>query len=107
MSLTGKGRRDKGVRGEHEVAEAFREGGFELRGLESSGDHLVVVTRDGLFRTLLHVESKRQEKIRILEWSRQAEAERPPATVAVVAYRPSREPWRVSLLLDEFVDLLR
>jgi len=107
MSLSAKGRRNKGVAGEREVRQTFEEAGFEARGLEDSGDHLIVITRDELFHALLHVESKRQEKIRILEWSRQAEAERPPATVAVVAFRPSREPWRVSLRLDDFIDLIR
>ena len=101
MSLSGKGRRDKGVAGEREVRSAFERAGFEVRGLEDTGDHLVICA--GL---TLHVESKRQETIRIALWSQQAEIEAPQGTVPIVAYRRSREPWRVSLLLDDFVALL-
>ena len=102
MSLSGKARRTKGVVGEREVRHAFDTAGFLIRGLEDTGDHLVLV-RHGL---TLHVESKRQERIEILRWSRQAEAEAPQGTLALVAYRPSREPWRVSMLLDDLIALL-
>ena len=102
MSLSGKGRRTKGVKGEREVAQRFEVGGFEVRGLEGSGDHLIM-TGSGL---TLHVESKRQERIEILRWSRQAEAEAPQGVLPLVAYRPSHEPWRISMRLDDFVALL-
>ena len=97
-----KSQRDKGLRGEREVAKAFELAGFPVRGLEGSGDHLVVCSAD----LTLHVESKRHEALRMGDWSKQAEAEAPQGTVPVVAYRRSREPWRVSLLLDDFVALL-
>lgn len=102
MSLSGKGRRDKGVRGEREVALAFEKARYQVRGLEAEGDHLVVCA-DWL---TLHIEAKRQEKLRLPEWSRQAEAEAPQGTVPIVAYRASREPWRVSLKLDDFIEIL-
>ena len=97
-----KAQRDKGVRGEREVRQRFELSGFEPRGLEDTGDHLVVCS-GGL---TLHIESKRQEVIRIGEWSRQAEAEAPQGTMPIVAYRRSREPWRVSMRLDDFLLLL-
>lgn len=99
---SGRMRRAKGVRGEREVALAFERGGMTVRGLEGQGDHLVV-----LGPTLtLHVESKRQERIEIDRWSHQAEAEAPQGTVPIVAYRRSREPWRVALLLDDLIALI-
>lgn len=102
MSLSAKGRRDKGVAGEREVRQRFELGGFEVRGLEGEGDHLVIC-EGGL---TLHVESKRQETLRLPLWSQQAEAEAPQGTLPLVAYRRSREPWRVSLRLDDFIALL-
>jgi len=102
VSLSGKGRRSKGVRGEREVAKIFEVGGFTVRGLEGSGDQLVMCNS----KLTLHIEAKRQERLRLLEWSRQAESEVPQGALALVAYRPSREPWRVSMLLDDFVALL-
>jgi hypothetical protein len=101
MSLSAKGRRDKGVKGEREVRKVFETAGFEVRGLEDTGDHLVICA--GL---TLHIESKRAETLRLPLWSRQAEAEAPQGTVAVVAYRRSREPWRASLLLDDLIAIL-
>jgi hypothetical protein len=94
--------RAKGLRGEREVAVAFEQAGFEVRNLEMTGDQLVVC-QDGL---TLHGETKRQERLRLPEWTKQAEAESPPGAVPFVAYRASREPWRVSLRLDDFLRIL-
>lgn len=102
MTLSGKGRRTKGVVGEREVAKAFEQWGFEVRGLEATGDHLVVCSP----RLTLHIESKRQETLHMDKWSRQAEAEAPQGVVPLVAYRRSREPWRISMRLEDFVALL-
>jgi hypothetical protein len=97
-----KAQRDKGLRGELEVKHVFAHAGFAPRGLEGQGDHLVLCGH-GL---TLHVESKRQEVIRIADWSKQAEAEAPQGTIPIVAYRRSREPWRVSIKLDDLIDIL-
>jgi len=102
VSLSGKARRDKGLVGEREVRHAFEQAGFDVRGLEDTGDHLVICA-GGL---TLHIESKRQERIQIELWSQQAEREAPQGTVPIVAYRRSRAPWRVSLQLDDLIALL-
>lgn len=94
--------RDKGLRGEWQVRTAFQDGGFPVRGLEGQGDHLIVCGAD----LVLHVEVKRAEALRMSEWSKQAEAEAPQGTVPLLAYRRNREPWRVSLLLDDLIALL-
>src|SRR5262245_46038383 len=98
----GKRERDKGLRGENEVRHIFEAAGFQARGLEGQGDKLVIVS----YETILHVEVKRQEVLRIDLWSRQAEAECAEEATPVVIYRRSREPWRVSLRLQEFLPLL-
>ena len=107
MSLSGGGRRQKGVRGEHEVLELFEEHGFKVRGLESKGDHLAFkLLQDGEPLTV-HIEVKRQETLRPDTWSRQAESEAPEHTVPLVVYRRSREPWRVLLTLDNFFERVK
>jgi hypothetical protein len=75
-------RRTKGRNGEREVANIWRAAGLEVRGLEGSGDHLVIggpVT--------VHSEVKRQERLKLPEWLRQAAAEAPSGTIAVVSFR--------------------
>lgn len=102
MSLSGKGRRTKGVVGEREVRKLAEAEGLAVRGLEGEGDHLVVCA-DAL---TLHLEVKRQERIEILRWCRQAEAEAPPGTVPIVVFRPSHEPWRAVLNFSYLLALL-
>lgn len=99
---SGAHHRRKGVRGEREVAVHFEQAGLEIRNLEGSGDQLVIGAQGFTF----HVEAKRQERLALPMWTRQAEAEAPQGTVPVVAYRQSRQPWRVCLRLDDFVALI-
>ena len=97
-----KASRDKGLLGEREVKHAFEAGGFPVRGLEGLGDHLIVCG----FGLTLHVEVKRAEALRMSDWSKQAEAEAPQGTVPILAYRRNREPWRVSLKLEDLIAIL-
>ena len=70
--------RDKGLRGEHEVAAIFRAQGFEVRGLEGVGDHLCITQRefeqsgDRLYFNhaplTIHSEVKRQERLQLWQW---------------------------------------
>lgn len=85
------------------MARIFQSAGFEVRGLEASGDHLVAC-RDGL---ILHSEVKRHERIRLPEWLRQAAEEAPAGAVPVVSFRQSRGEWYVAMRLAELVELLR
>lgn len=104
--MSGAGSRRKGLVGEREVAERFRAAGFGVRGLESSGDWLCI---DPGPRRLppLHLEVKRQEKLRVPEWLRQAAAEAPAGAVPIVAFRQNRGHWYVGLELDYLLELLR
>jgi len=78
--------RRKGVRFEREVADAYAAAGFAVRGLEAAGDHLCL-RRDGL---TLHSECKRQERIRLPEWWRQAVDDAPAGAVPVLTVRWNR-----------------
>jgi hypothetical protein len=97
----GKAQRDKGLRGENEVRLLFAAAGLGIVGVDRGGDHVVSC---GDLR--LHLEVKRREHIRVLEWSRQAEREAQPGTIPIVPFRTNREPWRVSLRLHDFVQIL-
>jgi len=97
--------RDKGARGEREVAELFRAHGFDCDRVPNSGG---LRLRGDLYGDLpVHVEVKRQNTARPWLWLAQAEAEAPPDTVAVVAFRRDRSDWYAMLPLEELVRLLR
>lgn len=96
-----KSQRDKGLRAENEIRLLFATAGLGIVGLDRQGDHIVAC---GELR--LHVETKRREVVKILEWSRQAEREAIPGSIPIVPYRTNREPWRVSLRLDDLIRIL-
>ena len=102
----GKGRRRKGIRGEREVHDRLVERGFAVRGLEGKGDQLALKKRANGLTLVLHVEVKRQETLRMDLWSHQAEAEAPIGAIPMVVYRRNDEPWRLSILLDDFLGLV-
>jgi hypothetical protein len=102
----GAASRRKGLGGEREVADVFEAAGHQMRGFESGGDWLCVDPRRA-GAPLLHVEVKRQERLRLPEWTAQAEGEAAAGMVPVVVYRQSREPWRVVLRLDDLLRLLK
>lgn len=111
--------RRKGVLGEREVAQAFEQAGWTVRGLEGQGDQLCVrlvklpeymkptaaELASGALRTL-HVEVKRQERLRIPEWLEQARTEAPPGVPPVLVFRQSRGQWIACLPLDDLLRLI-
>jgi len=101
VTLSGRGRRAKGVRGEHEVRKLFEEHGFDVRGLEGLGDHYA-----SRGRIRLHLETKRRERLAIPEWMRQARIEAPGGTTPVLVYRRNSEDWHVVMTLDDFFELI-
>lgn len=102
--------RRKGVVGEREVAALWRDRGFTVRNLEGQGDHLLIpdVTLDRWSNRPLsiHQEVKRQERIRIIEWLRQAADEVEPGAIPVVTFRPSRSPWYSALPTEQLIELV-
>lgn len=96
--------RDKGRKGEGEVAAIYRRHGLEVRGLEGSGDHLVVCgPASGL---VLHSETKRQETARVWLWWEQASSEAAPGSMPIVHMRRNRSPWLALVELERFAGMV-
>lgn len=96
--------RDKGRKGEREVAALYEARGLEVRGLEGSGDHLIVcASSSGI---TLHSETKRQETARPWAWWEQATAEAPPGAIVVVHFRRNRSPWLAMIEARQLAYLL-
>jgi len=94
-----RAQRDKGKRGEREVAAVLREHGFRARRdgrLEADLAHDV----DGY-----HFEVRRRETLALPAWTRDAE-QAAEGRVPIVVYRRSGEPWRAVIPLDELARLL-
>jgi len=97
--------RDKGKRGEREVAELLRDCGIPARrGVQYAGrpDSPDVVGLDGV-----HIEVKRCEALRLYPALEQALAERKPGDLATVWHRPNGRPWAVIMLAADFIALMR
>ena len=103
--LSAAGRRRKGVKGEREVRNILEEHGFDVRGLEGEGDHIATKGRPGNLLAL-HVESKRQERLRIPEWLKQCIEETPDGMVPLVTFRRSGEEWNAVLPLHVLLELI-
>jgi hypothetical protein len=106
-----KTERDKGLLGEREVKHVFANHGWTMRGLEGLGDHIAVKLVDdpnGITRSsrALHVECKRQERLALPAWLRQAAEEAPPGTKPVVCFRQNRGQWYAALPLDVLLELI-
>ena len=105
VSGGGAASRRKGLAGERECADVFIDAGWTLRGLQSSGDWLAFKPRGGKWPAL-HVEVKRQERLRLPEWLQQAEAEAPPGVPPVVVFRQSRGRWYAVVALDDLLGMI-
>lgn len=91
--------RVKGRAFERDVAKAFEDAGFQVRGLESGGDHFVVA-RDGV---TMHGESKRAERMKLPEWLRQQSKDCPKGMRRFLVFKQSLEPAYVVEPLEQFV----
>jgi Holliday junction resolvase len=97
--------RDKGKRGEREVAEFMRNHGIPARrGVQYQGgpDSPDVVGLDGF-----HNEVKRTEKFRLYQALEQAMDEARPGDIPAVWHRSNGRPWVVILRADDFLVMVR
>lgn len=99
-----KSQRTKGAAAEREVAKILQDAlGVEVKRklgqARDSGDDIQV----GRYR----LEVKRCETLRMQEWCEQVQAACGPQDVPVVVYRRSGQPWRVVLLLDDLIPMMR
>ena len=97
--------RDKGARGERELADFLRQHGVEARrGQQFSGgaDSPDVVTN----MPDVHLECKRVEKGNLYEWLAQAKHDA-QHKLPVVAHRRNGKEWVAILPLGELIELLK
>jgi hypothetical protein len=101
--MNGKGARNKGVRGERELEKLIQEKDIEVD--RNLGGRLQVY---GDMRIPgVAIECRRRERVSIVSWSRDHEASIPDHLTPIVAYRTNDQPWRVSQLLDDYLELYR
>lgn len=91
--------RSKGTTFEREVAAAFEQAGFQVRGLESGGDHFVVSGHG----VTMHGEAKRHERLRLVPWLAQQDRDCPKGMRRFLAFRVSQQPAYVVEPLAQFV----
>jgi len=97
--------RDKGKRGERELAKVLSENGYDCRrgqqfnGADGSAD---VIGLDGI-----HIECKRVERLNIYDAMYQsiADARYEYNEIPVVMHRKNKKPWLVTMLLVDWLDM--
>jgi Holliday junction resolvase len=52
------------------------------------------------------IECRRRERVEIVKWCREHEAQVPKHLTPAVAFRTNGEPWRVALPLSDYLDLV-
>lgn len=104
--MSGRASRNKGANAERELAAVINEHlGTDMRrtplsgGMDWKGD---IQGWDGY-----HIEAKRQERLAIPAWVEQAEADCPEGSIPLVAFRQSRQPWRVVIRLTDLLNIVK
>lgn len=95
--------RQKGKRGELELAHLLQAYGFNTRrGQQYSGasGEADVIGVDGL-----HIECKRVEQLNLYNAMEQAERDHRPGEVPVVIHRKNNKPWLVTMTIEDFIQL--
>lgn len=96
--------REKGARGERELAEALRSYGYNAyRGMQFKGgeDSPDVVCFDDI-----HIECKRVENLNIDKAMEQAQRDC-GKKIPAVFHRRNNKPWKVTMLLDDWQKLYK
>lgn len=95
--------KQKGKRGELEVAHFFQEYGFQARrsqqfaGINNDADVVGV--------PFLHLEVKRTEKLNLDKAMEQSVRDAREGEVPVVVHRKDRQDWRITLSLEDFMPM--
>jgi hypothetical protein len=103
-NMTGKMSRNKGARGENELAAILSDelGTVVKRklGQARNGEDDIEI---GKFR----IEVKRRETLAIMAWVRQIEACTPKTQVPLVVFRQNNQEWRVIIRLKDLIPMMR
>ena len=97
--------RQKGARGERELAELLRAYGYEARrGQQFSGANgdADVVGLDGY-----HIECKRVEQLNIYKAMEQSERDAREGEIPIVCHRKDRKGWLVTIRFDDFMGVIK
>lgn len=97
--------RQKGKRGELELAKILRENGYEARrGVQYKGgsDSPDVVGLPGM-----HIECKRVERLDLTAAYEQSFGEAGDGEIPLVVHKKNGEPWFVTLTLEDFIRMYK
>lgn len=107
----GKASRDKGTRGELEIAHIFKAAGFDAERTPNSGGLQI---KGDLAHNIegIHAEVKRQETLKIPAWLRQAAEEAGAGETPIVIFRQNKRvgnvgEWHACIPLNALVELLQ
>ena len=99
--------RDKGAKGELEVARIIRGAGWPKARRTSDGREQALRGDIAHGPAGVHLEVKRFEKAHVWEWWEQAQGDLTVGYMPVVTFRRSRSPWLALVELDDLLSLLR
>jgi Holliday junction resolvase len=98
--------REKGKRGERELAKVLKEYGYDCRrtqqyagGMEESADVV------GL--PYIHIECKRVQALNLDDAMNQAIRDSKGKNMPTVFHRKNNQPWKVTMRLDDWIELYR
>jgi hypothetical protein len=98
--------KQKGNRGERELAEVLRMAGFEAHRAQQycgrAGTEDISHNIPGLY-----IECKRVERLNLPDAYRQATRDAPTHKAPAVIHKANHSPWMISLSLEHFLDILR
>ena len=101
----GKSSQRKGADGERELVEILQRSGYNV---ERGGSETFGAVPDVIGLPGVHVEVKRCEQLRIPEWMNQAIRDAAKfGGMPTLFHRRNREPWLVTMLLSDWLQLYR
>ncbi len=109
-SARGRAAREKGKRGEREVAKLFKDAGFAdaKRTAQFCGKTGDAADVDGV--PGLHIEVKRVEREAVRKWMDQAARDAEvggQGNIPVVVHRKSGDEWLVTLKFEDFLEIMK
>lgn len=105
--MTGAMSRRKGASAELEFCRLLHAHGWPHAGRTSDGR--AQAERGDIARgpAGVHLELKRRERLEIVRWCQDTELAAASTDVPVVAFRPSHQPWRMVMLAEDLLPILK
>lgn len=101
----GKSQREKGKRGERELARILKEHGYDCR----RGQQYCGANGDADVAGLpgIHIECKRVERLNLLDAMKQSKGDAEAGEFPAVFHRRDRQEWLVTMRLEDWIELYR